>query len=125
MKRILAVVAVVFSFGGISAARADLVPPGCTVEDWCLKKATECFVGYVTNPQGLYRAHSQYSVVRRITAICESYYNGRERRVITGPVEPVSFSSGVESSEGRARAAALQLCERYREDWVSAAPACD
>lgn len=102
----------------------SLVPQDCTVESWCLVKATECFLGLFTHPAGLWQAHAQYSVVRRAVALCPAGYGQLERRTIMGPVEPQPFTSDVEVDQDAASAAALQLCRVYRQDWVSAAPVC-
>lgn len=114
----------------LGVARADhdgdagFVPPGCTVESWCLEKATECFFGHFTHPQGLWQGHAQYSVVRRVVAVCSAPYGHSERRQITGPVEPVRFASDVETKADVAQSSALGLCGVYRADWVGAAPVC-
>ena len=107
----------------------SFVPRECSVEDWCIVKATACFTGYVTHPSGLYQAHAQYSVVRRVLALCHvgSWY-GEERPVwrnITGPVEPVRFKSPEEVTEENARKKVLEKCELYRADYLAAAPFCN
>lgn len=102
----------------------SFVPQNCTVESWCLVKATDCFLGMVTRPQGLWQGHAQYSVVRRAVVLCPAGYGQTERRVIMGPVEPQPFSSDVETEQDVASESALKLCRVYRQDWVSAAPVC-
>ena len=104
----------------------SFVPQNCTVENWCLVKATDCFLGHFTHPQGLWQGHAQYSVVRRAIALCPTgYYGGTfERRTLLGPVEPVLFASDVLTTEEKAKAGATELCAAYRQDWVAAAPAC-
>ena len=99
------------------------IPAGCDVEDWCLIKSTECKLVFDAHPNGLYRSTVRYSVVRRANIACSGYY-GTERRVITGPVEPVYFQSTVQGSWSAARSEAFGLCRSYREDWVSLAPEC-
>ncbi|MBI3542985.1 MAG: hypothetical protein HY075_06910 [Deltaproteobacteria bacterium] len=108
------------------AARADgFVPDHCTVESWCLVKATDCFVGHFTHPAGLWKAHAQYSVVRRAVALCrDHYYGGLERRTITGPVEPIRFESTTVTTKEAAEKEAAELCAVYRKDWVDAAITC-
>lgn len=107
------------------AAEAGFVPAGCTVESWCLIKATECFLGKVTRPTGLWQAFAQYSVVRRAVALCPSGPYGQwQRHNFLGPVEPQVFSSAVETEEKTASEAAVKLCLTYRADWVEAAPRC-
>ncbi len=117
---------------GAAPFRADafqrmdsFVPAGCSVQSWCLLKATDCFVGLVDQPEGLWQAHAQYSVVRRAVALCPSGpYGDWQTQVFMSPVEPVPFSSAVETTRDAASAEALNLCAAYRKDWVSAAPAC-
>ena len=106
----------------IGQASEFFIPPGCTVEDWCLVSASpRCvFVG-MSYPNGLYRAHVQYSVVRRAYVNCGGYYRD-DRRVITGPVEAIPFESTVQATQGAARGEIFPICER--EDWVSQAPSC-
>ena len=78
-----------------------------------------------TKPTGLWKAFTQYSVVRRVRALCPtSSYGPWERRTILGPVEPQLFSSNIETTEEAAVSSAMKLCGVYRADWVSAAPAC-
>jgi len=106
-------------------ATAPFVPEMCSVESWCLVKATECFLGQTTRPTGLWKAFAQYSVVRRVRALCPTgRYGTWESRTFMGPVEPQAFSSIIETSEETAVASALKLCRDYRADWTSAAPAC-
>jgi len=106
-------------------ATAAFVPSMCSVESWCLVKATECFLGQTTQPTGLWKAFTQYSVVRRVRALCPTgAYGAWESRIFMGSVEPQVFSSAIETSEETAVASALKLCRVYRADWVSAAPAC-
>lgn len=69
--------AIVEFHASVAAARPDAVvrtssfiPNGCSVESWCLVKATDCFLGQITQPTGLWQAHAQYSVVRRAVALC-------------------------------------------------------
>ena len=107
-----------------SFAADSFVPANCTVESWCLLKATDCFLGYVDHPQGLYQGHSQYSVVRRVVADCRDDWKMSRRVTIQGPVEAIKFTSDVETSDEKARASALSLCQIYRNDWVTAAPVC-
>lgn len=104
---------------------AAFVPRICSVESWCLVKATDCFLGQMARPTGLWNAFAQYSVVRRVRALCPTGNDGSwERRTFMGPVEPQVFSSTIETSEAAAVFSALKLCNVYRADWVSAAPAC-
>ncbi|PIR19282.1 MAG: hypothetical protein COV48_02880 [Elusimicrobia bacterium CG11_big_fil_rev_8_21_14_0_20_64_6] len=106
-------------------AAASFVPTMCSVESWCLVKATDCFLGQMTHPTGLWKAVAQYSVVRRVQALCPTgRYGSWESRTFMGPVEPQVFSSGIEPSEEAAVASTMKLCRDYRTDWVSAAPAC-
>jgi hypothetical protein len=127
MKRFAALIILAFSITTPLQASVDgFVPRECTVESWCLDRVTDCFVGYVSKPQGLWQAHAQYSVVRKVVALCPSgYYGQPERRNITGPVEAVQFRGEVMTREDAARESALALCRTYRQDWVSAAPRCD
>lgn len=118
-----------FAFSTISVdpivrASGTFIPDGCSVESWCLVKATDCFLGQVVQPGGLYKAYAQYSVVRRAVALCPDGYGRWLRRSFMGPVEPQQFSSGTEVDEASASAAALKLCSVYRKDWVDAAPVC-
>jgi hypothetical protein len=111
-------------------AHAEFVPKECTVESWCLVKATDCFVGHYSKlPSTYLKGHSQYSVVRKVQAICKtrSGYGGprTERRIITGPVEPIKFTGEAFPEQQEARDSALNLCQVYRNDWVSAAPSCN
>lgn len=116
----------------IPAGRSDarrshaqsFVPRECLVETWCLVRATDCFLGHMTRPAGLWQGHAQYSVVRRVQALCPDRYGDLHRRLLTGPVEPVLFSSGSEPTREAAEENTLRLCRTYRQDWVSAAPAC-
>jgi hypothetical protein len=94
------------------------------VESWCLVKATDCFLGRVAQPGGLWQAFAQYSVVRRAVALCPDGYGRWTRQTFMGPVEPQVFSSAVETEEKTASDAAVKLCTVYRKDWVDAAPAC-
>ncbi len=104
---------------------ASFVPPDCRVLSWCLVKATDCFLGYVDQPEGLWQGHAQYSVVRRAIAQCPSdAYGDWETVTLTGPVEPVVFASPVETSRAQASSQAVATCSAYRKDWVDAAPAC-
>lgn len=105
-------------------AAAGFVPQGCSVETWCLVKATDCFLGRVTRPTGLWQAYAQYSVVRRAVALCPDGYGRWTRRTFMGPVEPQVFTSAIETEEKTASDAAVKLCSVYRKDWVDAAPAC-
>ncbi len=103
----------------------SFVPQGCSVQSWCLVKATDCFVGLVDQPEGLWQAHAQYSVVRRAAALCPTGdYGAWQTQVFMSPVEPVLFSSAVETTRAAASVEALNLCAAYRKDWVSAAPVC-
>lgn len=103
---------------------AGFIPDGCLIESWCLERATDCFLGRLTRPTGLWRAQAQYSVVRKVAALCPGRYGELQRVSLTGPVERVVFSSEVEADEETASRTALGLCRSYRRDWVSAAPAC-
>ncbi|OFZ56517.1 MAG: hypothetical protein A2428_03875 [Bdellovibrionales bacterium RIFOXYC1_FULL_54_43] len=123
MKKLLILWAVIFSWS--AQATPEWIPSWCTVESWCLQKATECSVTHVTNPRGFYQGHSQYSILRKAVVLCREDYHSVVRRVITGPVETVPFSGALEDSESFARANALRLCRAYREDWVGAAPSCE
>lgn len=105
-------------------AQVDWIPANCVVQDWCLKSVTSCFIGFVSHPSGLYQAQAQYSIVRVAQVECHSYYGGVSQSTLTGPVEAATFTSEVESDESTARSEAFNLCERYRTDYVSAAPAC-
>ncbi|NNN05070.1 MAG: hypothetical protein HKL90_04135 [Elusimicrobia bacterium] len=103
----------------------SFVPQGCSVQSWCLIKATDCFVGLVDQPEGLWQGHAQYSVVRRAVALCPTGdYGAWQTQVFMSPVEPVPFSSAVETTRAAASSEALNLCVAYRKDWVSAAPVC-
>ena len=108
----------------VRKASASFVPEGCTVQSWCLVRATECFLGYVDNPRGLWQGHAQYSVVRRAVAYCPVGYGKWETRTFMSGVEPQPFTSGIEYSKEAAGEAALKLCKTYRADWLAAAPAC-
>lgn len=123
--RFLFVLVLFAPFASRAHATVDWIPSWCTIESWCLQKATECFIGQVTEPQGLYQANSQYSVARKAVVLCHEGYNSVVRRTIVGPVEAVPFTGEVEVTEPAARSSALQLCQSYRQDWVSAAPACN
>lgn len=109
--------------GGSSTS--GFVPAGCMVESWCLVNATSCFVGRVARPTGLWQAHAQYSVVRKVAALCPDRYGALQKVTLTGPVEPVTFSSELETAEETASREALRLCRTYRQDWVAAAPSCE
>lgn len=123
MRTMVFLFGIMIMFSGF--AQAGFIPPNCSVESWCLKKATPCFLGNVQEVRGNYFGYSRYSVVREVVALCQiDYYGNWERRVILGPVEPVDFRSGAEYSYEQASSAAMNLCERYRDDWISAAPAC-
>ncbi len=106
-------------------SNASFVPANCSVESWCLVKATDCFLGRYSRPAGLWMGHTQYSVVRRVVAICSDRYGAQDRRTITGPVEPIRFRSDQETTKKTAGEVAENLCRVYRSDWVSAAPRCD
>ena len=118
--------------GSVAGARSDaavrsqesFVPAGCAVESWCLVKATDCFLGQITQPTGLWKAYAQYSVVRRAVALCQDGYGRWQRQSFMGPVEPQVFSSAIEVDEKTASDSALKLCTVYRKDWVDAAPLC-
>lgn len=105
-------------------ASISFVPEGCTVQSWCLVKATECFLGFTSNPGGLWQGHAQYSVVRRATAYCPVGYGKWETRTFMSGVEPQPFTSAIETDKDEAGASALRLCKAYRADWLDAAPAC-
>ena len=126
MKKFISISALVFSVSSF----ASFVPKECTVESWCLVKATDCFVGHYSKlPSTYLKGHAQYSVVRKAQAVCR--ISGRygaprnERRVITGPVEPIKFVGEAFPTKEEAHDQALNLCEVYRNDWVSAAPLCN
>ncbi len=102
----------------------SFVPDGCSVQSWCLVKATDCFVGRVDQPEGLWQGHAQYSVVRRAQALCRGPYGEWTTQTFMSSVEPVPFASAVETTRAAASSGALSLCAAYRKDWVSAAPAC-
>lgn len=51
-------------------------------------------------------------------------YGRWEEKSFQGPVEPVIFRSGIETTEEKAQAEALRLCNVYRDQWLGAAPAC-
>lgn len=101
------------------------IPPYCTIETWCVVRATECSFTHFTHPQGLDQGHAQYSVLRRAIALCQENYGQFIRREFLSPVEAVPFASEVETSEEAARTAVLSLCQVFRNDWVSAAPVCE
>jgi hypothetical protein len=105
-------------------ALESFVPAYCSVESWCLVKATDCFVGQVTQPTGLWQAHAQYSVVRRAVALCRGRYGETTRETFMSPVEPVPFASAIQTTKKAAVDEAARLCAAYRKDWVSAAPTC-
>ncbi|MEK7857847.1 MAG: hypothetical protein AAB320_01780 [Elusimicrobiota bacterium] len=105
-------------------SEGSFVPEGCSVESWCLVKATDCFLGVVTRPGGLWQAKAQYSVVRKAVALCPVNYDRWERRTFMGPVEPQVFASGEQAERQSAEKAVVELCRVYRQDWVSAAPVC-
>ncbi|PIP83055.1 MAG: hypothetical protein COR54_11580 [Elusimicrobia bacterium CG22_combo_CG10-13_8_21_14_all_63_91] len=105
--------------------KAGFVPPQCRVETWCLVKATECFLGHYSRPAGLWMAHAQYSVVRKVVASCPNRYGEWSRQTIMGPVEPVRFTSEQETTQERAKEKAMNRCLGYRQDWVGAAPTCE
>ncbi len=122
----LTLLGIILTLTATLASANDFVPADCTVESWCLSRATACFFGHFSQPNGLWRGHAQYSVVRKVVALCPSYYGGQlERRNITGPVEPIRFESTIEVSKEKAQQGALDLCTIYRTDWVGAAPACE
>lgn len=108
-----------------TTANTSFVPANCSVESWCLVKATECFLGRYSRPSGLWMGHAQYSVVRRAVALCPVRYGDWQRRIFTGPVEPIRFRSDQETTKKTAGEVAENLCLKYRTDWVSAAPSCD
>lgn len=108
----------------VRAASISFVPEGCTVQSWCLVKATECFLGFTANPGGLWQGHAQYSVVRRATAYCPVGYGKWETRTFMSGVEPQPFTSAIETDRAEAGASALRLCKVYRTDWLAAAPTC-
>ena len=76
------------------------------------------------NPTGLYQGEAQYSVVRSGKMSCDMGYGRWEEKSFQGPVEPIIFRSGIETTEEKAQAEALRLCNAYREQWLGAAPAC-
>ena len=100
------------------------IPANCIVQNWCVIKASQCFFGYMANPQGLYQAHSQYSVIRKLDLICEDNYGNEKFKTIQTPVEPVPFRGTIETTPELATQAAMELCEKYRKDWVDTAPVC-
>ncbi len=104
----------------------SFLPRECSVENWCVVRATECAFTQHTHPQGLWQAHAQYSILRRFSVLCSSgpYGGELQRRTILGPVEPVRFSSEILAREFGTREQAVGLCQVYRADWVAAAPAC-
>jgi len=108
----------------VRKASISFVPEGCTVQSWCLVKATECFLGFVDNPRGVWQGHAQYSVVRRAVAYCPIGYGKWETRTFMSGVEPQPFTSGVEYSKEAAGEAVMKLCTAYRADWLAAAPVC-
>lgn len=93
-----------------------------------MQSATECRFTYFSHPGGLFQGRAQYSVVRRVIALCpeDSYggYGRLVRRQIMGPVETIPFASEAQVSEDEARASVMNLCAIYRGDWLSAAPSC-
>jgi hypothetical protein len=105
-------------------ADEGFVPAHCTVESWCLVRATDCVFTRFSHPQGLWQGHAQYSVLRRAVALCPTQYGQMERRTFLGPVEPIRFSSDVQTTAEKARAEANDLCAVYRADWLAAAPRC-
>ena len=104
---------------------SGFVPPECTVESWCVMTVTDCFVGSVDHSNGFNQALSHFSAVRKATALCPvGYSNFPERRTIQGPVESAAYRSEIFTNEDDAKANALSICNRYRVDWVAAAPVC-
>ena len=104
---------------------SGFVPPECTTESWCVMTVTECFVGFVDHSNGFNQALAHFSAVRKATALCPvSYSSFPERRVIQGPVESGAYRSEIFTNEDEAKANALSICNRYRTDWVAAAPVC-
>ena len=125
MKNLVLLCVLIYSVSSFSST----VPKNCTVESWCLLKATDCFVGHYTKKPSTYLiGNSQYSVVRKVTALCRirvGYGDIRLQRMnFTTPVEPVRFKGEAFAEKEDAHDSALQLCEIYRNDWVSAAPVC-
>ena len=108
----------------ILVSAVAFVPEGCAVQSWCLVKATDCFLGFVDNPRGVWQGHAQYSVVRRATAYCPLGYGKWETRTFMSGVEPQPFTSGIEYSKEEAGQAVMKLCQAYRTDWITAAPVC-
>ena len=114
-----------FALAAPLQAASSFVPAECAVESWCRVSATECFLGFTSNPGGLWQGHAQYSVVMRAVARCPVNYGHWETRTFMSGVEPQRFSSAVEVDRETASTGALQLCKAYRTDWMAAAPACD
>ena len=103
----------------------DAFPPECLVESWCVLSSTECFVPYVDHTNGFSQAISQFSVVRKGVLLCPVPYSSfPERRNIQGPVESASYRSEVFTDDEKAKEQAMSICNRYRTDWLAAAPAC-
>jgi hypothetical protein len=128
MNKILLAMVMTIGLASLPVRAEGFVPDNCTVESWCYVKATECMFGHFTQPQGLWQGHAQYSVLRKVVALCPAAnsYNGQmERRTILGPVEPIQFQSGVETTQEKAQTSAMDLCKPYRADWLGAAPKCD
>ncbi|HAR43433.1 MAG TPA: hypothetical protein DCS07_12515 [Bdellovibrionales bacterium] len=108
---------------GSIGAPEFFIPRGCEIEDWCLVKATSCTLVYDSGSLGNYQSTAKYSIIRRAAVLCPAW-NGTERRIITGPIEEMPFRSRIFAHLHEARTEVFELCNRYRDDFVSIAPSC-